>query len=161
MLDQVWILSAVAARTAIVLIALLAGIRLTGRRRLGAANLVDVVMVLLLANAVQNAMTYGSGLLSVGLVSALVLLLLEKQFGFLASARPWAERLLTGDPVPLVADGRPDREAMRRHRVTEDEVMAAARDMGLAEIEQVRLAMLEPNGEISIIPKDREKAVNG
>jgi uncharacterized membrane protein YcaP (DUF421 family) len=45
--------------------------------------------------------------------------------------------------------------------VTEEQVMAAVRDMGLAEIEQVRLAVLEPNSEISIIPKDQEKAAGG
>jgi uncharacterized membrane protein YcaP (DUF421 family) len=161
MIDRAWLLSTVAARTAVVLIALVVGIRLIGRHRLGSMNLIDVVMILLLGNAVQNAMTYGSGFLGVGLVAALTLLLLERQLGILAAARPWAERLLTGDPAVLATDGELDPAAMRRHRVTEDEVMSAVREMGLAAIDRVRLAVLEPNGEISIIPKEEDRPANG
>jgi uncharacterized membrane protein YcaP (DUF421 family) len=161
MLDRAWVLTTVAARTAIVLIALVAGIRIFGKHNLGEMNLVDVVMVLLLANAVQNAMTYGAGFLSVGLVSALVLLLLDRQLGFLAVTRPRLERLLKGGPVVLATDGHLDQAAMRREKVTEDQVIAAARDMGLADIDRVRLAVLEPNGEISIIPKEEDRPASG
>jgi uncharacterized membrane protein YcaP (DUF421 family) len=161
MFDQAWFLSTVAARTAIVLIALVFGIRFLARQGLGTMNLIDVAMILLIGNAVQNAMTYGSGRLAVGLIAALVLLLLDRQVGALVVARPWLERLLTDDPAVLVTDGEMDRAAMRREEVTEEEVMAACREMGLARIDQVRLAMLEPNGEISVIPKDRQEAGNG
>jgi uncharacterized membrane protein YcaP (DUF421 family) len=151
-----WFLAAIGVRSVIVLVALVAGIRIFGKQDVGGLTLIDLVMVLLLGNAVQNAMTNGSGNLGVGLVSAGVLLVLDRLMGFLFVRRPWIEKKLLGEPTVIGANGRLDERIMRREGVERDDVLAAVRQMGLSELSQMRLAVLEPDGAISIIPRDDE-----
>src|SRR5579875_937927 len=110
-------LSTIAARTAIVVLALLAGVRLFGKRQVGGMNIYDLVLVLLLANAVQNAMTQGSGMLGVGIVSAGVLLLLDRFLGVVFVKRPTLEARLVGTPTVIIRDGQLERAHMRREGV--------------------------------------------
>lgn len=156
-LPEAWFLAAIAARTAIVLVALVGGARLFGKRDVGELHLVDVAMVLLLGNAVQNAITTGSGQLWVGLVSAGVLLLMDRALGIMVVAEPWLERKLAGEPTVIVVHGRMDRAAMRRENVDEEEVLAAARHQGLPDLSRVRLAVLEDDGSISVVPEDDDE----
>jgi uncharacterized membrane protein YcaP (DUF421 family) len=151
-----WSLVPVAVRTAVVVIALVAGLRVVGRRDVGGLNIIDLVLVLLLGNAVQNAITSGSGALAVGLVSAATLLLLDHVLGIVFVREPWLEGRLFGEPVVIASNGRLDTWAMRREGIEEDEVLAAAREQGVADLSQVRLAVLEDDGTISIIPKEHE-----
>ncbi len=152
-----WFLAAIAARTAIVMVLLLFGIRIFGKRDMGGLNLLDLVLVLLLGNAVQNALTQGSGVLGVGLVSAGTLLVVSRAIGGLYARHPWLERRLMGEPTIIAADGKLDRQAMERQGVDDDELREAMRDMGFDDVEQIRLAVLEDDGEISIIPKERKE----
>ncbi len=149
-----WFLGAIAVRTVIVLLALVAGLRLAGRREVGNLNVIDLVLVLLLGNAIQNAITQGSGMLLVGLVSAGVLLLADQFLGILFVRRPWLEERLFGDPVVLASNGRLDALACRREGITDDEVLEAAHEQGVQDRAGVRLAVLEADGTISIIPRE-------
>jgi uncharacterized membrane protein YcaP (DUF421 family) len=73
---------------------------------------------------------------------------------------PWAERLLEGLPVVLVEEGKPLRDRMREQRVDEQDVLAAARKAhGLERMDQIKYAVLESAGGISIIPKPSEVAL--
>ena len=152
-----WFLSAIGMRSVIVLVALVAGIRIFGKQDVGGLTLIDLVMVLLLGNAVQNAMTNGSGNLGVGLVSAGVLLVLDRLMGFLFVRRPWIEKKLLGEPTVIGVNGRLDERTMRREDVERDDVLTAVREMGLSELSQIRLAVLEPDGTISVIPREDEE----
>jgi uncharacterized membrane protein YcaP (DUF421 family) len=145
-------LTTIAARTAIVLFALLVGIRLFGKREMGGMTVFDLVVVLALANAVQNAMTKGSGALAVGIVSAGTLLVVDRVLATAFVRIPTLESQLTGLPVVIVQNGRLEPEPMRREAITIDEVMAAVRSYGLNALDQVRLAVLEADGTISIVP---------
>ncbi len=147
-------LSGIAARTLIILAALVIGIRIFGKRNLGGLNLLDIVVVALLGNAVQNALTQGSGALPVAFVSAGILLLADRFLGELFSAQPAFERKLYGEPRVLIANGVLDQRAMEEEGIDEDEVTAAARETGLHDLSQVRAAVLEDDGTISIVPKD-------
>src|SRR5438132_1417203 len=129
--SPIWFLSTIAARTAIVLVVLIAGIRLFGKRQTGGMNVYDLVLVLAIANAVQNAMTKGSGMLGVGLVSAGTLLILGRALGLVFTRRPAIEARLVGTPTVVVSDGRLDRDKLRREGVTEAELLAAVRQYGL------------------------------
>ena len=149
-----WFLSTIAARTAIVLIALLIGIRLFGKREMAGMSLFDLVLVLTLANAVQNAMTVGSGLVGVGIVSAGTLLLINGALGRLFVNRPSIEAGFTGAPVVIVRNGQLQAEPMEREGLTPKEVLAAARGYGLSRLNQVSLAVLEADGSLSIVPAD-------
>jgi len=152
-----WFLAAIGVRSVIVLVALVAGIRIFGKRDVGGLTLIDLVMVLLLGNAVQNALTIGSGHLGVGLVSAGVLLVLDRLMGFLFVRRPWIEKKLLGEPTVIGVNGRLDERTMRREGVERDDVLTAVREMGLSELSQIRLAVLEPDGTISVIPREDEE----
>ncbi len=121
---------------------------------MGDLDLLDIVFVALLGNAVQNALTYGSGNLGVGLVSAGALLAMDRIIGLLFARRPGLERQLVGEPPVLAVDGELDRGAMQREGVSEDEVLTAAREMGLEDQSQIRVAVLEDDGSISIVPKE-------
>ena len=149
-----WFLAAIGVRSVIVLVALVAGIRIFGKRNVGGLTLIDLVMVLLLGNAVQNAMTNGSGHIGVGLVSAGALLVIDRLMGLLFVRRPWIERKLFGEPTVILTNGRRDSRAMRSEGVDDDELMLAVRQQGLHDLAQVKLAVLEADGSISVIPKD-------
>jgi uncharacterized membrane protein YcaP (DUF421 family) len=148
------LLAAVAVRTALVFAFLVAGLRLTGRRQAGELNLRDLLLVLVLANSVQNAMTQGDGRLTVALVSSGTLLLLGTLFAALQSRHPCWERWVVGVPTVLVEDGRARRRSMRREGVSQNDLLAAVREQGLADLSGVRLAVLEVDGSISVIPRD-------
>ncbi len=152
-----WFLASVAVRTVIVLFALLAGIRIFGKRHMGNMNLFDLVLVLMLGNAVQNALTFGSGNFGVGLVSAGVLLAIDRLMGSVFNLWPAAEARLYGEPVILASDGKYNLLAMKREKIDEDMMLAAMHNYGLLDISQVHLAVLEPDGTISIVPKEEKK----
>jgi uncharacterized membrane protein YcaP (DUF421 family) len=151
-------LAAVAVRTAIVLVVLAVGLRITGRRQAGELNLHDLLLVLILANAVQNAMTRGDGRLSVALVSSATLIVLGLLFARLQSRHPSVEEWGEGAPTVIVEDGRAIRRNMRREGVTEEDLRAAVRDQGVADLAGVKLAVLESNGSISVVPREHSSA---
>ncbi|HEY1381713.1 MAG TPA: YetF domain-containing protein [Gemmataceae bacterium] len=149
-------LAAVAVRTAVTTAVLLVGLRATGKRQAGEGNLHDLMLALLMANAVQNGMTRGDGSLAVALAAAGTLLLLARLVGGLLSGHPAWEGWAVGGPTVLVEDGRVVRRRARREGVTDRELMAAVRDEGLAGVGDVKLAVLEPDGSISVIPRDKQ-----
>jgi uncharacterized membrane protein YcaP (DUF421 family) len=150
-------LAAIALRTMIVLIVLVIGLRVTGKREAGELNLPDLILVLVLANAVQNAMTNGDGRLSVALVSAGTLIACGWVFAWLVRINPSVHRYLTGSPTVVVENGRALRHNLRREGVTREELIQAVREKGLADLAAVRLAILEPDGTISIIPREEAR----
>jgi uncharacterized membrane protein YcaP (DUF421 family) len=152
--SELGLLTSTAIHTAIVLVALVAGIRIFGKRQIGGMNVYDLVLVLLLANAVQNAMTKGSGNLGVGIVAAGTLLLADRLLGIVFTRQPQLEGQLLGTPTVVVEDGRFVEEHLRREGVTQDEVLAAVRQFGLTELKQVKLAVLEADGSLSVVPVD-------
>src|SRR5579859_2692251 len=153
--DFAVLLSVIAARTAIVWGALLLGLRLLGRRQLGQINIYDLALIMALANAVQNAMTEGRGELGIGLVAAATLLLLGRLLAMLLSRRPALEAPLLGTPVVIINNGQLQPTPMRRYHVSEAQIQQAMRQHGLSQISQVRLAVLELDGSLSIVGSDQ------
>jgi uncharacterized membrane protein YcaP (DUF421 family) len=149
------LVAAAAARTAIVFVLLVAGIRITGKRQMGEMNLHDLLLVLIMANAVQNAMTKGDGHLGVALASAGTLIVLGWLLQTLISYRDSWQAVLLGVPTVIVENGRMIRGNMRREGITEQEVLAAVRDQGLADLAGVKLAVLEIDGTVSVIPRNQ------
>jgi uncharacterized membrane protein YcaP (DUF421 family) len=156
-LPPVWYYSAIAVRTILVLAFLVIGLRLLGKRAVGGMNLVDLLLVLLLGNAVQNAITNASGDLLVGLVAAGVLLVLDRWIGILFVRHPILENRFFGKPVILAFDGTVNLQAMRHEQISEAELLSAVHEQGLSDLSEVRLAMLEDDGSISVVPKEQEE----
>lgn len=151
------VLTAIAARTALVLLALVVGVRVSGKRHIGELNVYDLVLVLVVASAVQNAMTKANSRVTVALVSAGTLMLLGWLVAKADTRWPGLERRVMGAPTVVVQNGRLNRRNIRREGVTEEEVLAAAREQGLADLADVRLAVLELDGAISVVPATRSR----
>jgi uncharacterized membrane protein YcaP (DUF421 family) len=133
-------------------------IRLTGRRSLGQLSVFEFVLFLIIGSATQRALLGQDYSLINALVVVATLVtmdvlasLIERDFSFM-------RKVLTGLPMIVVENGKPLRSRIRRARLTEDEIMAAARVRhGLESIAQVKFAILEANGEISIVPQQPDE----
>lgn len=134
---------------------LLIAFRVLGRRELGRLTNFDLVVVLVVANVMQNAMIGEDTSLTGGLIGAATVLGLNVMIAAAVYASRRVERLVDGDPIIIVADGRLLRPRLRRELITENEVLAAARNAGIQQLADVRLAILESTGEINVFADDR------
>jgi uncharacterized membrane protein YcaP (DUF421 family) len=148
-------LFAIAARTVIVVVFLIVGLRLLGKRQLGQMNIYDLALIMALANAVQNAMTSGNGNLSVGFVSAGALIAAGKLLSMLFTRSARWEARIVGTPALVIYEGKLVPENLRREHISEDQVMMALRQHGLTDPEQVEMAVLEVDGSLSVVPRAR------
>jgi uncharacterized membrane protein YcaP (DUF421 family) len=144
----------IVGRSALIYLVVVIAMRLVGSRDLGRMNAYDFVLVVVLANAVQNALVGGDNTLVGGLASAATLLAMNWGFTRLLDRFPQLEKRMDGEPVLFVSDGQVLRENMRREGVTNDELMAALREHGVTELGEVRMAVLEVDGTISVVPRD-------
>lgn len=151
------LLLAIAARTAIVFALVIIAMRVTGQRQMGEVDTNDVVVVLLISNALQNSMTMGIGKLSIALVSAGTISFMAWLFGAIVARRPAIQRSLMGTPTVLAHNGHMIDKNMRSEGVTSTQLMGEIRNSGLEDISQVRLAVLETDGTISIIHDSRNR----
>ena len=150
-LPIVLLMARIAIRTAIILLFLVFGIRLLGKRQMGQMNIYDLALIMLVANAVQNAMTAGKGNISVGIASAGTLMVLGIAMTYLIVRKPVLGRWVAGTPTVLVSNGIVMRRNMRRENITMDELNASLREHEFNRIDKVKLAVLEVDGSISII----------
>jgi uncharacterized membrane protein YcaP (DUF421 family) len=142
----------IVARTALVYAGVLAGLRLAGKRELGQMTVFDLVVVLLIANAVQNAMTGPDFSVQGGLVAAAVLLVLNRIFAFARLHNESWGRFLEGMPTVLVQDGQFLEARLRKEGLERSQIEMAMREHGVESVGDVRLAVLETDGAISIVP---------
>ncbi len=148
-------LGGIVLRTGVVYLLVLVGLRLAGKREIGQMTIFDLVVLLLLANAVQNAMVGGDSSLVGGLVAAGLLLLLN---GLVARATlrwPRLRRTLVGTPTLLVLHGEILTDHLRREGVSQDDLETALREHGISAIDGVDMAVLEIDGSISVVPTDQ------
>ncbi|HEX3425067.1 MAG TPA: YetF domain-containing protein [Acidimicrobiales bacterium] len=143
----------IAAKTAVIYLFLIAGLRLLGKRELGQMSLYDLVMIIVLGNAVQNAMINNDNTLVGGLVAATVLLVMNRVFNIASSRSKRLEHFMTGEPVLIVSDGTLLPRPMKRQGITVDQVMAALREHGIEDLHSVHMAVLEVDGTISVVPR--------
>ncbi len=145
-------LAAIAVRTAITLLLVTTGLCLLGKREIGEMHLYDLMLILILSNAVQNSMTKSIGVIWVALVSSGTILLLGWSAAKLFVRYPPLERRLMGVPTVLVLHGRFVRASMKHERIDEQEVLMQMRVQGIEKVNDVRLAVLETDGTISVVP---------
>ena len=145
-------IAAIAFRTLVVYLFILAAFRLFGKREVGQLAPFDFALVLLIANSVQNAMVGPGASLAGGLAAAAVLLLANLALGRLATRNRRVERLLRGEARILVNRGHVHQDALRAEEVSHEELLQALRESGCATLAECRLAVLEVDGRISVIP---------
>ncbi len=111
----------------------------------------DLVVILLIANAVQNAMVGPDVSVTGGLIAAGVLIGGNYFVALLKERLPWLRRVVEGTPTVLISGGHIYQEALRREGISEEELLMAIRDRGVESVDKVRLAVLEVNGDISVV----------
>lgn len=144
----------IAGKTTIVYLFLVIGLRLLGKRELGQMNIYDLVLIIVLANAVQNAMVGDDNTLFGGVTAAITLLILNRLFTMAMARSPRLERVMVGQPVLILNDGQLISDHMRHEGVTTEQVMAALREHGLERLDQAHMCVLEADGSISVVPQD-------
>lgn len=137
---------------------LLVFLRLTGRRQIGQYDPFDLILLLILSNAVQNSMNGGDNSLIGGLISALTLIGCHLLVSRLAWRSPRVARLIDGRPKVLIRAGQLDAGTMRAERLTVDDVHAALRAAGCLHTHEVERATIETNGQITVVPRNRDSA---
>src|SRR3954462_4463625 len=146
-------LPSVILRTAIVYVGLGVGFRLLGKREAGQLSTLDLVVLLIIANAVQNAMVGQNTSLVAGLIAAAVILTLD--LALHAAADRWEplRNALDGEPTILVDHGKILTDNLRREGISDRELGVALRQNQLLTADEALFVFLETNGQISVIPR--------
>ena len=139
-------------RTLAIYLVILVGLRLAGKREIGHLTIFDFVLLLLISNAVQNAMVGPDTSLVGGVTAAVVLLLVNKLVSGLGWKWPRLRRWVEGTPTLLVLHGEMIPAHLRREGVDEDTLTVALREHGVTEMSKVEMAVLETDGSISVVP---------
>lgn len=143
-------------RGVVVYVFLLVFLRLTGKRQTGQYAPFDLVLLLILSNAVQNSMNAGDNSLVGGLVSAATLIGCHVVLAQLTFRFAWMERLIDGSPQVLVQQGQVNTDLMRKELLSTDDLEAALRASGCLHLHEVERATIETNGQITVVLRRRD-----
>ena len=141
-------------RACVVYFVLLLLIRASGKRTMGQFTAFDMLLVVLLGNAVQNALLGEDTSVAGGLLLAVTLISLNWIVGFVSARSEKVEALIEGSPVLLARDGNVYREVLRKELISRADFDKALREAGCEAIDEVKLAVLETNGHITIIKRE-------
>jgi len=143
----------IVVRTVVVYLTVLLLLRVAGKRELGQMSVIDLVVILVIANAVQNAMNGGDTSLLGGIIAAATLVTINVVLERIGRRIPFFAHLFIDEPTLLLQDGAVIQAHLDREHVGRDEIEMAAREHGVASLDDVSAAILEPDGSISIIPR--------
>ncbi len=145
-------------RSVIIYAVFFVGLRLFGKRELGQFTVFDLVLILLVANALQPAITGPDNSVTGGVIIIATLLVINRGVALARSRFPAFQRLVEPPPTPIIKDGRWLRESMEKEGLSQEDAMMALREHGVDKVEDVRLACLEEDGSISVVTKDAHGA---
>lgn len=143
----------VVLRAALFFFFLYAVTRLIGRRELNSMQPFDLILLVVMGDLVQQAVTQSDYSVTGGILVIGTIVLLTVSTSFLTFKLPWIRPVLDGEPILLVHDGEILRRNTRRERITDQELQAVARQQQIASLGDVRYAVLETNGKISMIER--------
>ena len=144
----------IALRTGVIYCLVLIGIRISGKREVGQMTPFDLVLLLLLSNSVQNAMTGPDTSLAGGAVAAATLLILNYLVAEVSGGNRRFRKYIQGQPSLLVHDGQVIEAHMAKEHVSMDELERALREHGVGTYKEAALAVLEVDGSISVLKYD-------
>jgi uncharacterized membrane protein YcaP (DUF421 family) len=124
---------------------------LFGKKELAQLSVIDLVFILLISNAVQNAMVGTDSSLGGGMVAATSLFIVNYLFKLIMYRFPKLNKLIQGEPLLLIYNGKLNRKNMTKAKISIKEIMEAIREHGVAVVDQVDLAVLEVDGNISVM----------
>jgi len=140
-------------RALIVYLFLLIALRVLGKRELAQQDTLDFLVLLLVANAVQNGIIGNDNSVTGAVVGALALFAINYTFKGLAYRYPWADRVFEGSPSYLIRDGQLVTGTMRREQISKPELRGIARRQGYESLEDIGTAILETDGSITFVHK--------
>jgi uncharacterized membrane protein YcaP (DUF421 family) len=149
----------IALRTGIIYLALLLGLRLMGKRQVGQLTTFDFLLLLLLSNAVQNAMTGPDTSIMGGLVAAGTLFALNVIIAGIVRRSSKAEHVIEGIPTLLIRHGQILNQNLVKEGITRDDLLRSLREHGVDTVEEVRAAILEVDGSVSVVKEDEAPSV--
>lgn len=138
-------------RTVVVYAFLVIGFRIFGKRELGSFNAFDLIVLITIANAVQNAIIGPENTLTGGIIGATTLLVVNYLVVRACYAWPALDRLLEGREVVLYENDRVNERVCRRELITREELMTVARRQGARSLDEVDRIVLERNGNVSVL----------
>ena len=137
--------------TLVIYLFIVIAIRLFGKKELAQLSVVDMVFILLISNAVQNAMVGPDSTLSGGLVAATTLFVMNYALKYLQYRFPKFGKIVEGDATMLIYKGKILQSHLKMAKITEDELLQAVREHGVASVKEVDLAIMEVDGNISVL----------
>lgn len=141
----------IALRSSAVYVFMLVAFRIFGKRELSQLSIADLVLIVLISNAVQNAMVGDNTSLIGGLVAATTLFLLNLVLSFLMFKFKSLRVLVQSEPITLIFKGKVLEKNLKAVMISEEELLSAIREHGIENVADVSLSMLEPDGNISVI----------
>ncbi len=150
----------IAAKSIAIYLFIILAIRMFGKKELAQLSVIDLVFILLISNSVQNAMVGSDTSLQGGMVAALGLFTVNYLFKFIIRRSAKFSRLVQGEKIILVHDGEVIESGMKAAMMSVDELERAVREHGVDGIAKVNLALLEVDGNISILSDDFAKKTN-
>lgn len=149
---------ATVGRAGLVYVFLLAVFRIAGRRTLAQVTTFDLILVLILGDATQQALVGEQGTTATAVVAVATLVLFDIGLSWAKQRWPTVDVVIDGLPIPLVTHGTPQSAQMAAEGVTDDDILTAARErQGLSHMDEVEFAVLEQSGGISIVPAQPER----
>lgn len=145
------------AKTIIFYLVLIIIIRLLGKREVGEISVFDLVVLLLVADIATLAITDGWNFVVPSLVSLFSLLLLQKLFAYISLKLPKIRKVIDYSSSVIMFDGKLNIKEMNKQKYTIDDLVAQAREKGVMDLNEIRMAILESTGQLSIYKKDLYK----
>ncbi|MGX5672652.1 YetF domain-containing protein [Thermomonas sp. XSG] len=143
-------------RACVIYVLVMVLVRVSGKRAVGQFTPFDLVLLILIGNAVQNGINGGDNSLTGAVIMATTLITLNYLVAWQTSRNRMVERWVEGEPVVLARDGKVFRQVLRRELVSHDDFAEALRMNNIDDVGDVRLALLETNGRISVIPREHD-----
>jgi uncharacterized membrane protein YcaP (DUF421 family) len=137
-------------RACVVYIGILILLRISGKRQIGQMGPTEFVAILLISNAVQNAMNAGDNSLLGGLILAIVLIFLSTMISYLTFRSPFISSIFEGTPTLLIHKGKLIRKNLSKERLSAYELKALLRKQGVHQLSEIATAILESDGTLSV-----------
>jgi uncharacterized membrane protein YcaP (DUF421 family) len=142
-------------RAAAMYVALMVLFKIAGRRSLAELTTFDLVLLMMISEATQQALLGDDFSITNGILVIVTLIAIDVGLSLLKQRSIWASRLIDGEPTIIVENGKLLRERLRHARLVEADIMEAARSsQGIEKLEEIKFAIIERNGKISVIPRE-------
>jgi uncharacterized membrane protein YcaP (DUF421 family) len=125
--------------------------RTMGRRELSRLAPFDLVLLMVLGDAIQQGLTQSDNSVTGAIIAVSTIALLQVGTTYFSFRLPLVRRVLEGEPLVILQDGKPIERNLRRERLTPDDIAEEARQQQISSLEHVQWAVLEPNGKVSFI----------